>query len=192
MMYIGAAYYPEHLTPKQVAADARLMQAAGVNLVRMGEFAWVFMEPDDGRFDFSWLDEAVEILAQHGVQSLLCTPTASPPKWLLDKHPDIIQVYESGQRREWGARREYCVNNPHYHQVTTRIVTALTEHYRANPHVIGYQLDNEFMAENPHCYCDTCQFEFCAWLQHKFGSLASIWPPVKEQVESCASSRWMW
>ncbi len=173
-MYLGAAYYPEHITPDRVAADAQLMQAAGVNLARMGEFAWVFMEPDDGRFDFSWLDDAVETLARHGVQTLTCTPTASPPKWLLDKHPDIYQVYENGQRREWGRRREYCVNNANYHAYTARVVTALAEHYRDNPHVIGYQLDNEFMAEKPYCYCATCQRDFRAWLQQKYGSLAEF------------------
>ncbi len=170
-MYLGAAYYPEHITPERVAADAELMQAAGVNLARMGEFAWVFMEPDDGRFDLSWLDHAIETLAQRGVQTLLCTPTASPPKWLMDKHPDIYQMYENGERREWGRRREYCVSSRNYHVYTERVVTALAEHYRDNPHVIGYQLDNEFMAEKPYCYCETCQNDFRAWLQQKYGSL---------------------
>ena len=173
-MYLGAAYYPEHITSERVAADAELMQAAGVNLVRMGEFAWVFTEPDEGRFDFSWLDQAIEMLAQHGVQTLLCTPTASPPKWLMDKHSDIYQVYENGERREWGRRREYCVNSRNYHVYTERVVTALAEHYRDNPHVIGYQLDNEFMAEKPYCYCETCQNDFRAWLQQKYGTLEAF------------------
>ncbi|MCU0503437.1 MAG: beta-galactosidase [Anaerolineae bacterium] len=173
-MYLGAAYYPEHITSDRVAADAELMQAAGVNLARMGEFAWVFMEPDDGRFDFAWLDHAIETLAHRGVQTLLCTPTASPPKWLMDKHPDIYQVYENGERREWGRRREYCVSSRNYHLYTERVVAALAEHYRDNPHVIGYQLDNEFMAEKPYCYCETCQNDFRAWLQGKYGSLEAF------------------
>jgi len=170
-MYLGSAYYPEHISPEQVALDASLMQKAGCSLVRMGEFAWCFMEPDDGRFDFTWLDSAIETLAHHGVKTLLCTPTASPPKWLMDKHPDIYQTTESGTQREWGARREYCVNNRNYHFYTERIVTALAEHYRDNPNVIGYQLDNEFMAERPYCYCPTCESDFRTWLREKYGTI---------------------
>jgi beta-galactosidase len=173
-MYLGSAYYPEHITSERVAADAQLMQAAGFSLVRMGEFAWCFVEPDDGRFDFTWLDHAIDTLARQDIQALVATPTASPPKWLMDKHPDIYQITENGQQREWGARREYCVNNKNYHFYTARVVTAIADHYHANPHVIGYQLDNEFMAERPYCYCSTCQGEFRSWLREKYHTIEAF------------------
>lgn len=182
-MYLGAAYYPEHVTLDQIKLDAHLMQAAGVNLVRMGEFAWYKMEPEDGIFDFSWMDTAVQILAEHGVQTLLCTPTASPPKWLMDQHPDIFQTYENGQHREWGRRREYCVNNKNYHAATHRIVTALAGHYSKNPNIIGYQIDNELMAEKPYCYCSTCANEFRDWLKNKYGD-------IKEFNRRCGTAFW--
>ena len=174
MIYFGASYYPEQLDPSAVEPDARLMQAAGFNLVRMGEFAWSRMEGDDGQFDFSWLENAVEIFARHGIKSLLGTPTAAPPKWLSDKHTDICQILADGRRREFGKRRHYCVNSENYHRYTTRIVTALAERFKDNSNVIGYQLDNEFMAEQPHCYCDTCRKKFQSWLQKKFGTIEEL------------------
>lgn len=174
MIYFGASYYPEQLDPSEVEPDARLMQEAGFNLVRMGEFAWSRMERDDGQFDFDWLVNAVEILARHGIKSLLGTPTASPPKWLSDKHADICQIMADSRRREFGKRRHYCVNSENYHRHTARIVTALAERFKDNPNVIGYQLDNEFMAEQPHCYCDTCRNKFQRWLQNKFGTIEEL------------------
>lgn len=170
----GTAYYPEQLAAKEIEPDARLMQEAGFNLVRMGEFAWSRMEPDEGCFDFSWLEHAVETLARHGIRSLLCTPTAAPPKWLTDKHPEICQTLADGRRREFGKRRHYCVNSVNYHDHTCGIVTALAERFKDNPDVIGYQLDNEFMAEQPHCYCETCARKFQARLEEKFGTIEEL------------------
>jgi len=174
MMYFGASYYPEQLDPGEVEPDARLMEAAGVNLVRLGEFAWSRMEPEDGKFDFDWLENAVVILGRHGIRSLLGTPTAAPPKWLTDQHPEICQLQADGRRREFGKRRHYCVNSADYHRYTLRIVTALAERFKGNPHVIGYQLDNEFMAEQPHCHCETCRGKFQAWLRAKFGTIEEL------------------
>jgi beta-galactosidase len=174
MIYFGAAYYPEQLDPNEFEPDARLMQEAGFNLVRMGEFAWSRMEGDDGQFDFDWLEDAVETLARHGIKSLIGTPTAAPPKWLTDKYPDIRQIMPDGRRREFGKRRHYCVNSQTYHHYTARIVTALAERFKDNPNVIGYQLDNEFMAEQPHCYCETCRQKFQTWLGKKFGTIEEL------------------
>jgi beta-galactosidase len=170
----GAAYYPELDEPRAVEVDAQLMQAAGFNLVRMGEFAWIRMEPNDGKFDFAWLDQAVETLARHGIRSLLGTPTASPPKWLLDRHDDIYQIMVDGRRRDFGRRRNYCPNNENYRQHTARIVIALAEHFKNNPNVVGYQIDNEFMAEQPQCYCETCQKKFQTWLRAKYGTIGEL------------------
>ncbi len=172
--HFGASYYPEQIDAHEVERDAQLMRAAGFNVARMGEFAWSRMEPDDGKFDFTWLENAVEILARHGVRSLLGTPTAAPPKWLTDKHPDICLTLADGRSREFGNRRHYCVNSVDYHDHTRRIVTALTGHFKDNPNIIGYQLDNEFMAEYPHCYCETCRKNFQTWLREKFGTIEEL------------------
>jgi beta-galactosidase len=173
-LQFGAAYYPEHVTPERVEEDARLMQAAGINLVRMAEFSWIRMEREEGTFDFSWLDHAVETLARHGVRSLLCTPTATPPKWVMEKYPDIHQFHADGRRREFGGRRHYCVNSPTYHQHSRRIAEAIGTHYRDNPNVIGYQIDNELMAEDPYCYCPTCVGKFRGWVKAKYGTIDEL------------------
>ncbi|MEI6647684.1 MAG: beta-galactosidase [bacterium] len=170
----GASYYPEQLATDEVDRDARLMQEAGFTLARMGEFAWSRMEPDDNAFDFSWLEHAVETLGRAGVKSLLGTPTAAPPKWLTDKHPDILQIMGDGHCREFGRRRHYCVNSPTYHRYTERIVRVMVEQFKDNPNVMGYQLDNEFMAEQPHCYCATCRKMFQEWLRKKYGTIDEL------------------
>lgn len=170
----GAAYYPEHVTAERVLQDAKLMQEAGMTLVRMAEFAWIRMEPEEGVYDFSWLDHAVEILAAHGVGSLLCTPTATPPKWLMDKYPDVYQYHADGRRREFGARRHYCVNSPSYRKLSIRIAEVIGTHYHDNPSVIGYQIDNELMAEDPYCHCPTCVERFQGWLREKFGTVDEL------------------
>lgn len=173
-LQFGAAYYPEHVTPERVEEDARLMEAAGINLVRMAEFSWIRMEREEGTFDFSWLDHAVETLAAHGVNSLLCTPTATPPKWVMDKYPDVYQYHADGRRRGFGGRRHYCVNSPSYRRLSDRIAEAIGSHYGDNPHVIGYQIDNELMAEDPYCYCSNCVKKFQEWLRGNFGSVEEL------------------
>jgi beta-galactosidase len=173
-IWIGASYYPEHVSPERVEADAVLMREAGLNLVRMGDFAWIRMEPEEGCFDFSWLDHAVRVLAGQGVSSLLCTPTAAPSKWISDKDPEVCQTMADGRRREFGRRRHYCVNSRAYRRHTERMVRALAEHYRGNPQVIGYQIDNEIMAEDPYCYCETCRKDFQGWLERRHGSIEEL------------------
>ncbi|HKF36839.1 MAG TPA: beta-galactosidase, partial [Ktedonobacteraceae bacterium] len=88
----GAAYYPEHCSAERWSTDARLMQQAGINTVRLAEFAWSRLEPKAGVFDFAWLDEAIQILMAHGIQVILGTPTAAPPAWLIQAHPEILPV----------------------------------------------------------------------------------------------------
>ncbi|MBQ6558497.1 MAG: beta-galactosidase, partial [Clostridia bacterium] len=112
-MIYGVDYYPEHWDRAEWENQAKLMQEGGFNTVRMGEFAWKLFEPKEGEFDFSFLDDAIEILAKYGVKTILGTPTAAPPKWLNNKY-DIVMRDKYGRRREWGARRECCANNPDY------------------------------------------------------------------------------
>ncbi|MEN4042851.1 MAG: beta-galactosidase [Anaerolineaceae bacterium] len=173
MFNYGVDYYPEHWPEERWPVDARLMQAAGFNVVRLAEFAWSRLEPQDGCFDFDWLDRAIAVLAAHGLRIILGTPTASAPPWLLQNHPDIFRVLESGVRQTYGNRRNYCPNNPTYHQYTRRIVTRMAEHYRHNAHVIGWQTDNEY-AQGDRCCCENCRREFGHWLRERYGSLDEL------------------
>ena len=114
----GADYYPEAWPESQWEKDAEMIQEAGINFVRMGEFAWVKMEPQEGHFDFAWLDRALKILNAHGIRAVLGTPTAGPPAWLYAKYPDIAVMDANGVRYRFGSRRNYCLHNPDFRAAT--------------------------------------------------------------------------
>jgi beta-galactosidase len=168
----GADYYPEAWDESQWEKDAAMMQAAGMNFVRLAEFAWVKMEPAEGRFDFGRLDRALKVLNAHGIKAVLGTPTASPPAWLMAKYPDIAAMDENGVRYRYGSRRNYCLHNPNFLAATRRIVTAMAEHYKSHPGVIGWQIDNEL--GGPLCYDAYCLRAFQDWCRAKYKTLGAL------------------
>jgi beta-galactosidase len=178
-IHLGAAYYPEHWPQTRWPEDVRLMRESGLSVVRMGEFAWSTLEPSAGEFHFEWLDRAIQLLAENGIQTVLGTPTAAPPAWLVQQVPSILAVDERGDRVQFGNRCHYCVHSPEFHQATSRLVGALAGHFGSNPHVIGWQIDNEFSRV---CYCRRSQECFQKYLQEKFGSL--------EALNQCWSTRY--
>jgi beta-galactosidase len=178
-MFLGMAYYPEHWPRERWPIDARLMREANIQAARVGEFAWSRFEPQEGSYDFQWMDDAIETLAQEGVQTIMCTPTATPPAWLVHKHPEILPVDANGLiARPFGGRRTYCASVPIYHEYTTRIVTAMAEHYGSHPNIIGWQIDNElanvYALGQARCYCESCRQGFIAWLQERYSSLQAL------------------
>jgi beta-galactosidase len=170
-LHFGAAYYPEHWPRDRWPEDIRLMRAAGFTVARMAEFAWSTMEPAPGHFDLDWLGDAIAELAQHGLVSVLGTPTAAPPSWLVQASPDLLAVDENGRRVQFGNRCHYCVTSPDLHAATQRIARAMAERFGKDPNVIGWQLDNEY---NRVCYCDRCHFQFQQYLTETFGSLDAL------------------
>ncbi len=108
---LGVCYYPEHWPQSMWAEDAARMAEAGLRWVRIGEFGWSRMEPEPGRLTFDWLDQAIETLGAAGLKVVLGTPTATPPRWMLDRHPDMLAVDENGQPRKFGSRRHYCFSH---------------------------------------------------------------------------------
>ena len=132
-MILGVAYYPEHWPHERWETDARLMQEAGITRVRMAEFAWHRMEPREGQFDFGWLEEAIDLLARHGIETILGTPTPTYPAWLHDIYPDIHQIKSNGQVKEWGQRQDACKNHLGYRAYARRIVEQMTAALGQNP-----------------------------------------------------------
>src|SRR5579859_218522 len=167
----GAAYYPEHWPEERWPEDIRLMQAASLTVVRMGEFAWSTFEPSAGQFNFGWLDRAIDQMAAAGIATVLGTPTAAPPAWLVQQHPRLLAVDADGRRVQFGNRCHYCVNSTDLQNAVRRLAGALAEHFGSNPNVIGWQIDNEY---NRICYCDCCQAQFQKFLAAKYGSLATL------------------
>ena len=169
--YFGVDYYPEHWPEERWPEDVILMKAAGFNIVRLAEFAWAKMEPQDGQFDFDWLDRVIEILSNQDIQVVLGTPTASPPPWLMAKQKDLFRVDSQGNRLTYGNRREYCPNHPFYHQHSHQIASKMVEHYAGNKAVIGWQIDNELGSR---CYCNICRDRFHKWLQKRYQDLDNL------------------
>lgn len=174
-MYFGVCYYPELWPEERWAKDVVLMREAGVNVARLAEFAWAKLEPEEGVYDFAWLDRVIDLLSQKGINVVLGTPTASPPSWLTYKYPSVLPVDENKMVRNAGSRRHYCVNNPIYQDYTRRIVEAMADHYRDTSSVIGWQIDNEFGGHNSaRCYCDRCAQKFREWLKDRYQSLNNL------------------
>ena len=163
---LGVCYYPEHWPESGWAEDAAAMAALGITYVRIGEFAWSQMEPQRGAFDWGWLDRAIETLAAAGLKVVLGTPTATPPKWLVDERPEILPADERGRVLRFGARRHYCFSSPAWWEETQRIVTTMGERYGEHPAVAGWQLDNEYGCHNTVLsYVPHCEPAFRRWLQ---------------------------
>ena len=188
-MRIGADYYPEHWPRSRWRTDARLMREAGFNVTRLAEFAWVKMEPREGRFEFGWLDDALAVLNGEGVAAILCTPTAAMPAWVVRKYPEVMAMQADGTRMMWGGRKNNCFSNGTYRLLSERITRAMAEHYAGHPGVIGWQTDNEF--GHPPCYCDTCRGEWQDWLRAKYGTLEALHArvPYFARSQSCHSPR---
>src|SRR5258708_5716323 len=134
-MYFGVDYYPEHWvypyagTAEQPESrwqeDVQLMVAAGVNVVRMGEFSWGLCEPEEGKYNFGWLKRAMDVMARAGIKVVLGTPTAAPPIWLAKKYPEILPLDERGLTRHEGTRRACCLNSDVYWDFCRRIIRAM-------------------------------------------------------------------
>ncbi len=171
-MKVGVDYYPEHWDPAMWVEDARAIKAAGVSLVRLAEFAWSRLEPADGIFDFGWLDQAISLFHAQGISVIIGTPTAAPPNWLVEKHRDVLPVDNQLHTVHPGVRCHRCYNSPSLRRHAQRIIEQLTRHYADHPAVIGWQTDNEIAAND--CHCENCHREFIAWLQRKYGELATL------------------
>jgi len=175
MKSFGVDYYPEHWSQERWEIDAQMMKEAHINLVRLAEFSWSRIEKIEGKYDFTWLDEAIDTFAKYGIVVVLGTPTATPPKWLMDKYPDIYMEDEKGIVRGFGSRRHYCYNSSIYRDYSKRIVTEFAKRYGHHDNVKAWQIDNEFTCgDNMYCYCEKCRKAFIVWLKNKYGSLDDL------------------
>ena len=175
MMQIGVYYYPEAWPADQWPRDIANIRKMGLEFVHMGEFAWAFMEPEEGKFDFDWLEKNVQLCAQQGLKVVLCTPSPTPPVWLTQAHPEVLMVDANGRRMQHGTRQQACWSVDTYRQYVGRIVEELGKRFGNNPAVWGWQLDNELShyGKEP-CYCDACQARFRAWLKNKYGTIDAL------------------
>jgi beta-galactosidase len=139
----GAAYYPEYMPYDRLDQDVQLMQRAGITVVRIGESSWGLWEPQDGKFEFAWMDRVTDRLHAAGIKIILGTPTYSIPAWMYKEHPEIVVTRLGGQYLYYGLRQNTDLANPTYRFYCERVIRKILEHYKNNSSIIGYQIDNE-------------------------------------------------
>ncbi len=168
---LGAAWYPEQWPESRWEKDLSLMEAAHIDVVRVGEFAWSTMEPSEGQYEFDWLGRAIALASKHHICVVLGTPTAAPPAWLTTKYPETLRWDENGVRDQHGNRAQFSFTDPKYRQLAHVIAEQMAIHFGQNPNVVGWQLDNEYGAPS---FDPTAKQQFHEWLQKKYGTIASL------------------
>jgi beta-galactosidase len=168
----GVAYYTEYMPYERLDKDVELMQKGGISVVRIGESSWGLWEPEDGRFEYAWMDRVVEKMHAAGIKVILGTPTYSIPAWMFHKHPEIVVTRLGGQYLHYGLRQNTDLANPTYRFYCERVIRRILEHYKNNPAIIGYQIDNETSsagAANP-----DVQVGFAEYLRKKFKTIDEL------------------
>ena len=172
---LGVCYYPEHWPEASWADDAARMRDAGIRYVRIAEFAWSRIEPRPDSFDWVWLDRAIDVLAGADLCIILGTPTACPPKWLVDAYPDILAADRDGRPRGFGSRRHYCFSCRTYREQSRRIVAALAERYAEHPAIHAWQTDNEYGCHDTVLsYSEAARDAFRTWLAAKYVNVEAL------------------
>jgi len=172
-MILGTAYYPEHWDKSLWESDILRMQEHGLNLLRIGDFAWSKYEHKEGEFTISYYDEFLELCSKHSMEVIFCTPTAAPPVWLLHKYPEILNRNINGDAY-YGPRRFYNYNAPIYREMSKRIVEKLAEHYSKWDIIVGWQVDNELNCDLSEFYSDADHVAYRDYLMDKFGTLDKL------------------
>ena len=168
----GAAYYTEYMPYERLDKDVQLMQQAGISVVRVGESSWGLWEPENGRFEFAWMDRVIDRMQKAGIKVILGTPTYSVPAWMYKEHPEIFITRFDGRTITFGYRQNTDLMNPTYRSYCERVIRKLLEHYENNPSVIGWQIDNETSAgaaANP-----DVQTGFADYLKKKFKTVDEL------------------
>jgi len=172
---LGVCYYPEQWDRALWREDAQRMVDMGLDWVRIAEFTWGLIEPERGTFHWGWLDDVIDILGEAGLRVMMSTPTAAPPKWLIDEHPEILPVGLDGRVRGFGSRRHYCFSSDIYLAEARRIATEYARRYGQNPYVHAWQIDNEY---NDHdtvfSYSNAARDGFRHWLAKRYGSIETL------------------
>ena len=169
----GGDYNPDQWLDREdiLEKDAVLMEQAHVNAVSVGIFAWAALEPEEGRYDFAWLDRVIDRLWAKGIHVILATPSGARPAWMAQKYPEVLRVSKVFQRNHFGGRHNHCPSSPIYREKVRQIDTALARRYAHHPAVILWHISNEFSGD---CYCPLCQERFRDYLRERYGTLEEL------------------
>ena len=173
-LQLGTCYYPEHWDRELWKDDLKRMLEAGIETVRIGEFAWSKVEPAEGIFTYAFFDAFLELAKECGMKVIFGTPSATPPAWLTEKYPEVLNARMDGVLYRHGMRRHYNYNSPKYRELVSRITQRLGEHYAKHPAVIGWQIDNELNCETGEFYSESDTAAFRMFLKERYGSLDAL------------------
>jgi beta-galactosidase len=171
-MRIGAYYYPEQWPESQWERDMKKMADLGFEFTHFAEFAWGLLEPEEGVYDFGWLDRAIDIAGNNGLKVIMCTQPCTPPAWLANKHPEILLMTEHYNQREHGTRANMSIANDLFREYTEKITREVAIRYGNNPHVTGWQLENEPYGHKD--YSPASQEKYRQWLRNKYQSIDNL------------------
>ena len=177
----GVYYYPEHWDSAQWDRDLKNMAQMGFEYTHYAEFAWAQLEPEEGKYDFTWLDKAVALAAKYNLEVILCTSTATPPAWLERKHPEILETNENGQQSDHGSRQSVSFSSTFFRQYALKMVEKLAQRYGSDKRIMGWQIDNEPRVFND--FGADAQQRFRNWLQQKYGTIDGL-------NATCGTSFW--
>lgn len=169
----GGDYNPDqwrHI-PGTLDEDIRLMKLAGCNLMSVGIFSWAALEPEEGKYDFDWLEDVLNRFAENGIHAFLATPSGARPAWMSAKYPEVLRVRDDGGRNFHGARHNHCFTSPVYREFVRKMNTALAERFGKHPAVVGWHISNEYGGE---CHCELCQQAFRDFLKEEYGTLEAL------------------
>lgn len=171
---LGTCYYPEHWEQNLWEEDLDRMLRSGVEVIRIAEFAWNLIEPREGEYTYEFFDRFLELAHKKGMKVIFCTPTATPPAWLTENYPEVLNADQDGTLYRHGARRHYNYNSPVYQQFCRTIVEKSASHYGGSPAVIGWQIDNEVNCELNEFYSESDTVAFRQFLMEKYGTLENL------------------
>ena len=173
-IWFGGDYNPEQWPEETVEEDIRLMRQAGINLVTLGVFAWALIEPEDGKFQFAWLDKIADRLYENGIFVDMATATATPPRWLTCKHPEILPRDRYGNTIWPGGRQHWRPTSAIFRKYALRLTEKMAEHYKDHPAVVAWHVSNELGCHNIFDYSEDAAAGFREWLKKKYGSLEEL------------------
>ncbi len=169
---VGVYYYPEHWDSTQWERDFKNMAKMGFEFTHFAEFAWAQLEPAEGKYDFKWLDRSLQLAAKYNLKVILCTSTATPPVWLVRKHPEVLATDEGGSQMDHGSRQHATFSSNYYRQYSMKMIEELAKRYGKDKRVIGWQLDNE-----PRRFLDygkDAPQRFRDWLKQKYTTIDAV------------------
>ena len=171
---LGVCYYPEHWDKSLWRDDLRRMRENGIGVIRVAEFSWNLFEPEEGRFDDSFWDAFLDLAAECGMRVIFCTPTATPPAWMTEKYPEVLNCDIYGHPVRHGMRKHHNMTSPTYLGFVRRVTEHIAQHYSAHPAVIGWQIDNEVNCETASYHAESDHAAFRAYLREKYGTLENL------------------